>query len=200
MKLTLDANDFEYLEGKASYVYELPAETTEISARIFASEFFDLGLETGHVDPDNKKFPKEKMLWLSTETQADQKIRTTGFCALHIRTKKTARLAASISVVTRGEKLDPTPIAVTLSTERPLDLKAEIRRQLSFMLAEYGSDANADDFDLSPLDGDFEDDLEDVVGPYDEVYEPAPDEENPPPDEEEDQPEDVTGEETPDGA
>lgn len=203
MKLKLDAGDYAYLEGKTAYVWELPDETTEISVELHASEYFELGLETGHVDPEKaKKWPESKMLWLCTETRCSYEIRTTGFCAVHVKTKKTAKLAARVSVKSRGEKLDPTPISVTMSTSKPIDLKTEIRKQLAMMLSEYGSGVDPDEFDLSPLDGDFDDDEFDVVGPYDEIDDPEPpvSPDDVPDDEPEDQPEEVTGDDTPDGA
>lgn len=188
MKLTLDAGDFEFLEGNTVHVYEFPPETQEINLAFYSDDFIQIGLET-----DSKA--ETNMLWLCQETKGFFQLRTTGFGALHLKGKKTSKIAARVTISGRGERLDPTPLAVTMSANRE-SLEAAIRRQLRILLGQYGSDANPDEFDLSPLDGDFEDD-DDLLetGPYDEV--PLSELDDPeaypePESEGEGQPEDVT--------
>lgn len=88
-----------------------------------------------------------------------QKIVSKGYNAVHLKafTPK-AQIAVQFLARERGEKLDPTPLAVTLATEKELTLEQAVRQQLKQVFSEYGKDVDPDLFDLDPYDGDFDDD------------------------------------------
>ncbi len=161
-KLKIDAGDYEYLNGMASYAYEIENKAL-VSVKISASEMFDVWLEKELPEGSDKE-PQMFPVWSGTFCTFE--IQATGFVGLHIKTRKSNKMAVRIFARHGSEELDPTPLSVSLASEKDITLKEQIRREMSAILAENRSGLTVDDFDLSPLDGDFDDYEDEGLTPH----------------------------------
>lgn len=149
--LKIDLGDYEFLGKKAQYVYELDTADdphAKILIRANASLPFSLWLE-GY---QSEMFP----LWEGSKCHFE--LSTAGFIALHIKTTKENILAVSVQIGAGVKRPDPTPVSASFVSEREETVQAQIRREFAAMVQESGLDLTIDDFDLSPLDGDFDED------------------------------------------
>lgn len=168
MHLKLDARDWEYLSGKKQYIYVLPHtgedalvedEEVEIrphdclvSLKISADAFVEVYLE-------NSLNEELHPLW--SGTQVNLSFQTCGFNSIHLRAEAKTKIAIQTLKKIKGEQLDPTPMTVSMGSEKDIPLKEAIRRALQEELNFRGfENLTADDFDLNPFDGDFDDLLE----------------------------------------
>lgn len=160
-RLKFIAGEFEYKTGQTQYVYELEHETSDVSIRISASEMVELSLEERE---------SQKLLPVWSGTECDLLLITEGFSALHLGARAKAQIAvkASIRGKMAGEFFDFTPIAVSMEASTELPLKEQMRSILREFMLENGLTPDLlNEIDLSPLDGDFdEEDDEEIPNPH----------------------------------
>jgi hypothetical protein len=169
--MKIDAVDWEYLTGKAQYVFELPRKVAIdhrdpgnivetdggphdclVNIKVSADAFVEVFAENAE---------KEEMHPLWSGTQVDLSIQTCGFSAIILKADKKTQIAVQTFKKIKGEKLDPTPLAMTMATEKDIPLKDAIRQFLREELAARGvDDIDPDDYDLDVFDGDFDDVIE----------------------------------------
>lgn len=197
MKIKIDAGDWEYLTGKKQYIWELGDHPWHrVSIRVSADAFCEVHLEKT-TDETSQMYP----LW--SGTHCDFLLEAKGFTAVHVRSAQKTQIAVSIAVKgqTMGEDLDPTPVAVSMKSNREETVQDIVRREMRLLMGEIGADPDLiDELDLDPLDGDFsEEDDDPIPGPgFLEPDEEAEEDEGPP--EDNDQPEDEEEAPAPDPA
>lgn len=159
MKLKIDAGDFEYLTGATQYVLELykdeeKRDAVNVFLRLYASHH----CEVWAANDENK-------VCLAQGSSVDFRGDLVGFSHIQVRAPKSADIAVSLVRVVRGEKLDLTPVAVSVKTNKKQTLSDVIRRELRNLMFVHGEDPSiVDEFDLGPLDGDFDFDDPDEDG------------------------------------
>lgn len=185
LRFKLDAGDFQFLAGATTHYFDIAHEGVKLDIRIHSDAMSEVYLQKG-----------EQLLLLGYGMVHEYQVQCTGFDSVVLKATAKTKHAVSLTQVRRmhGELLDPTPVAVTLSTSKQMNLSQMVRMEIRKILEAQGEDPDdADLLDLDPLDGDFEDDDEDVLDTdYMEADEgPESDQEeadDKPPAQEEDQP------------
>lgn len=170
MKLKIDLNDWEFLEGNTQYIYELPDTNSEVNVKISADAFVEIWLEGN-----------EKMFPLQAGTNLDLQISCLGFNSVHLKAAKKTKIAAQITAKKRGEERDNTPLAVSMQSSKEMTLKEAVRAAIIEELGlNHVNPELVDELDLDIFDGDFDDDVTEDLSQYqlDELEpdpEPEPD-------------------------
>lgn len=155
-RLKLNAGDFLFLEKETNY-FDLDSSLAFHRVRVRVFGEVPIKVFANYVD-DNGQV---QAVMLGQGIRYEQELELEGFESVSVVVPKGKHAMASLTRSGRaaGEVLDPTPIALADQTSRQVPLSQLVRMEIRKYLQAAGQDpGDADQLDLGPLDGDFDDD------------------------------------------